>query len=289
MHTDVLGTMTLLEWARAHGARYVQVSTDEVYGDLEAGGRATEDPPAAVEPVQRPQGGGDLQVLAYVRTYGVNARSPGCKHVECRTSTRSSCRSSSRTRSTASRSRCTATGSRCANGFMRRTTARGSTSSYGRAPPEVYNVGGEDHENLEVTRILELTGSDPSLVRHVGDRAGHDRRYAVDDAKLRRSDRRASTRSARAGSARRWSGTGEPGLVGADQVRRLPPLLRGAVPPEPATPGHARARRYGQDCSQSPPPPLPLRLDRGGARWCTAGTGGRLRPRRRGLGPRVSG
>ena len=54
------------------------------------------------------------------------------------------------------------------------------------APGEIYNVGGEDHENIEVThRILELTGADPSLVRHVEDRAGHDRRYAVDDSKLR--------------------------------------------------------------------------------------------------------
>jgi dTDP-glucose 4,6-dehydratase len=54
------------------------------------------------------------------------------------------------------------------------------------APGEVYNVGGEDFENMEVTsRILELTVSDPSLVRHVEDRAGHDRRYAVDDSKLR--------------------------------------------------------------------------------------------------------
>ena len=54
------------------------------------------------------------------------------------------------------------------------------------SPGEVYNVGGEEHVNLEVThRILELTGADPALVRHVEDRAGHDRRYALDDAKLR--------------------------------------------------------------------------------------------------------
>jgi len=54
------------------------------------------------------------------------------------------------------------------------------------APGEIYNIGGEDHENLEVThRILELTGADPSLIRHVEDRAGHDRRYALDDGKLR--------------------------------------------------------------------------------------------------------
>ena len=53
-------------------------------------------------------------------------------------------------------------------------------------PGEIYNVGGEDHENIEVThRILELTGADPSLIRHVEDRAGHDRRYALDDSKLR--------------------------------------------------------------------------------------------------------
>jgi dTDP-glucose 4,6-dehydratase len=54
------------------------------------------------------------------------------------------------------------------------------------APGEIYNVGGEEHVNLEVThRILELTGADPALIRHVEDRAGHDRRYALDDSKLR--------------------------------------------------------------------------------------------------------
>ena len=54
------------------------------------------------------------------------------------------------------------------------------------APGETYNVGGEEHENLEITqRILELTGADPGLVRHVDDRPGHDRRYSLDDSKLR--------------------------------------------------------------------------------------------------------
>ena len=77
------------------------------------------------------------------------------------------------------------------------------------APGEVYNIGGEDHANLEVThRILELTGADPSLIRHVEDRAGHDRRYALDDAKLRRARVGARrTRSARRVSARPSTGT----------------------------------------------------------------------------------
>ena len=53
-------------------ARYVQVSTDEVYGDLEAGGRAREDDPLRPSsPYSAAKAGGDLQVLAYVRTYGV--------------------------------------------------------------------------------------------------------------------------------------------------------------------------------------------------------------------------
>ena len=52
---------------------------------------------------------------------------------------------------------------------------------------EVYNVGGgNERENLEITqRILELTGADPTLVRHVTDRPGHDRRYSLDSSKLR--------------------------------------------------------------------------------------------------------
>jgi dTDP-glucose 4,6-dehydratase len=189
VHTDVLGTMTLLEWARAHDVRYVQVSTDEVYGDLEPGRRAAEhDPLRPSSPYSAAKAGGDLQVLAYVRTYGVRA-------------------SITRGANTYG-----------ANQYPEKLIPLFVTNAldgeplpvYGDGkqvrewlhaedhcaavelvlhegrPGEVYNVGGEDFENLEVTnRILELTGADPGLVRHVEDRAGHDRRYAVDDTKLR--------------------------------------------------------------------------------------------------------
>ena len=54
------------------------------------------------------------------------------------------------------------------------------------AAGEVYNIGGQERENMEVVRrILDLTGASPDLVRHVADRPGHDRRYAVDSSKLR--------------------------------------------------------------------------------------------------------
>jgi dTDP-glucose 4,6-dehydratase len=189
VHTDVLGTMTLLEWARSTAARYVQVSTDEVYGDLEAGGRALEgDPLHPSSPYSAAKAGGDLQVLAYVRTYGIKA-------------------SITRGANTFGPNQYP---EKLVPLFVTNALDGQPLPVYGDgkqvrewlhaedhcagidlvlregAPGEIYNIGGEDHENLEVTyRILELTGADPSLIRHVEDRAGHDRRYAIDDAKLR--------------------------------------------------------------------------------------------------------
>src|SRR5918911_541722 len=73
--TDVLGTQVLLDYARHHGIRHVQVSTDEVYGDIPLDAQpCTEDAPVrASSPYSASKAGGDLQVLAYVRTYGVDA------------------------------------------------------------------------------------------------------------------------------------------------------------------------------------------------------------------------
>ena len=189
VHTDVLGTMTLLEWARETGVRFVQVSTDEVYGDLAAGGRAAEsDRLHPSSPYSAAKAGGDLQVLAYVRTYGVNA-------------------SITRGANTYGPNQYP---EKLVPLFVTNALDGEPLPVYGDGkqvrewlhaedhcagvdlvlreggPGEIYNIGGEDHENLEVThRIIELTGADPSLVRHVEDRAGHDRRYALDDAKLR--------------------------------------------------------------------------------------------------------
>src|SRR5215471_201915 len=189
VHTDVLGTQTLLEWARGSGARYVQVSTDEVYGDLEAGGRSREnDLLRPSSPYSAAKAAGDLQVLAYVRTYGVNA-------------------SITRGANTYGSHQYP---EKLIPLFVTNALDGLELPVYGDGRQirewlhaddhcaavelvlergvsgEVYNVGGEEFENIEVTsRILELTGADPGLVRHVEDRAGHDRRYALDDSKLR--------------------------------------------------------------------------------------------------------
>src|SRR5438034_8822604 len=69
--TDVLGTQVLLDWARENGTRHVQVSTDEVYGDIDAGKSSREDDPIRPSsPYSASKAGGDLPVLAYIRTYG---------------------------------------------------------------------------------------------------------------------------------------------------------------------------------------------------------------------------
>ena len=74
IETDVHGTYVLLGWARDHGVRLVQVSTDEVYGDIPEGQRSVEtDPLRPSSPYSASKAGGDLQVLAAVRTFGVDA------------------------------------------------------------------------------------------------------------------------------------------------------------------------------------------------------------------------
>jgi dTDP-glucose 4,6-dehydratase len=189
IQTDVAGTQVLLDWARGTGVRYVQVSTDEVYGDLEGGGLSKEDDPLRPSsPYAASKAGGDLQVLAYVRTYGVNA-------------------SITRGANTYGPNQYP---EKVIPLFVTNALDGEPLPVYGDGrqrrewlhvedhcaaielvlrdggPGEVYNVGGDERENLElVDRILELTGADRSLVRHVDDRPGHDRRYALDSAKLR--------------------------------------------------------------------------------------------------------
>jgi dTDP-glucose 4,6-dehydratase len=189
IETDVLGTYVLLRWAQERAARLVQVSTDEVYGDVEPPHRCDEGAPLRPSsPYSASKAGGDMQVLAAVRTHDVDA--------------------------------CITRGANTygPNQYPEKIVPLFVTNAldglelplYGDGrqvrewlhaedhaaavdlvlregrPGEVYNIGGEDCENLEVTqRIVELTACDPGLVRHVEDRPGHDRRYALDDAKLR--------------------------------------------------------------------------------------------------------
>lgn len=190
IQTDVYGTWVLLEWARRTGRRLVQVSTDEVYGDLPPGVSATEDfPLRPSSPYAASKAGGDLQVLAYVRTHGVDA-------LVTRGSNTYGPRQYPEKLIPLFVTNALDGEPLPLYGDGRQTrdwlhvedhcAAIELVLREGRAG-EVYNAAaGEERENLEIARrILALTGADEALLRHVDDRPGHDRRYSLDSSKLR--------------------------------------------------------------------------------------------------------
>lgn len=190
IRTDVLGTHVLLEWARASGARFVQVSTDEVYGDVPPGVSSKEDDPLRPSsPYAASKAGGDLQMLAYVRTYGVDASITRGSNTYGPNQYPEKLIPLFVTNALDGQPLPLYGDGRQTRDWLHvddHCAAVELVLREGR-PGEVYNVGaGHEVENLEVTRrIVELTGADPSLVRHVDDRPGHDRRYSLDSSKLR--------------------------------------------------------------------------------------------------------
>src|SRR2546425_9443760 len=190
VRTDVLGTLVLLQAAEESSARFVQVSTDEVYGDVEPGWSAREDDPLRPSsPYSAAKAGGDLQVLAAVRTFGVNA-----------SITRGS-------------------NTYGPNQYPEKVLPLFATNALDSEPLPLYGDGrqvrdwlhvddhcaaielvlrqgeaghvdnvaaNEEHENAELARlIVDHVGVDPALVRNVEDRAGHDRRYSLETTKIR--------------------------------------------------------------------------------------------------------
>jgi dTDP-glucose 4,6-dehydratase len=190
IRTDVHGTFVLLEAARRHGhQRYLQISTDEVYGHVPEGSSLETDPLVPRSPYSASKASGDLLVGAYHTTYGLPTLL-----------------------------------TRASNNFgpyqypekviplfVTNAIDDEPLPLYGDGlqirdwlyvddhcdaletvlmrgePGGTYNVGGGNElTNLELTRaILEMMGKPMSLVRSVPDRAGHDRRYSVDTTKLR--------------------------------------------------------------------------------------------------------
>ena len=187
--THALGTYVLLEAARERGLRYLQVSTDEVYGSIDVGTFTEESPLRPSSPYSATKTGADLLVQSYFHTYELQA-------VICR-------------------------GSNNYGGYQYPekliplmilnalhgdalpvygdgmqvrnwihstdfAAAIGHVLAHGVAG-EVYNAGGPDERaNIEVvSRIIELTGADSAQVEHVADRPGHDRRYSLSSEKVR--------------------------------------------------------------------------------------------------------
>jgi len=189
--TNINGTLNLLDNAKKHNVkRFLQVSTDEVYGSLGATGYFTENTPlAANSPYSASKASADLLVRAYNHTFGLETVT-----------------------------------TRCSNNYgayqfpekliplMILNALEGKNLPvYGDGKNvrdwiyvedhcsaiwkvfndghsgEVYNVGGNcEKENIEIVKlILAKLGKDESLITYVKDRPGHDKRYAIDNTKIK--------------------------------------------------------------------------------------------------------
>ncbi len=189
LRTDILGTHTLLEAVRERGIpRYLQVSTDEVYGDVSSGESIESSPLRPRSPYSASKAGGDLQVLAYRTTYGLpvlvtrgsNTYGPYQypeKLIPLFVTNLIDDQSVP----------LYGDGLQVRDWLHVEDHARGILAVLERGElGEVYNIGGGNpRTNIEITRRL-LAGCGrafESHVRHVADREGHDRRYAIASTK----------------------------------------------------------------------------------------------------------
>ena len=192
IHTNLVGTFTLLEAVRKHGTRYHHISTDEVFGDL-----ALEDPAKFTEatpynpssPYSSTKAGSDLLVRAWVRSFGIEATISNCsnnygpyQHIEKFIPRQITNILSGLTPKL------------YGEGLNVRDWIHASDHSSavlrilesGKIG-ETYLIGADGEENnITVLRtILRLMGKDENDFEHVIDRSGHDMRYAIDGTRLR--------------------------------------------------------------------------------------------------------
>jgi dTDP-glucose 4,6-dehydratase len=190
LRTNVVGTQCLLDAARAAGTpRYVQVSTDEVYGTL-----APHDPPftettplAPNSPYAASKAGADLLVRAAHHTHGMCTIITRCSNNYGPYQFPEKLIPLFVTNALADIPVPVYGDGRQVRDWIHVSDhCRGVDAALRRGRPgQVYNFGGRSERyNIDVTRkVLELTGKTEALIRHVTDRLGHDRRYAVDCAR----------------------------------------------------------------------------------------------------------
>jgi dTDP-glucose 4,6-dehydratase len=191
VRTDVEGTRVLLDAARAEGVdRYLQVSTDEVYGDVEPPQRTDEQAPLRPRsPYAASKAGGDLLVGAYHATYSLPTLITRGANTYGRHQYPEKLVPLFITNALDGLPLPVYGDGRQQRDWLYvEDHCRGIVAVLERGVPgEIYNIGVErERPNLEVIElILEETGCNRSLLRYVPDRPGHDRRYALDTRKLR--------------------------------------------------------------------------------------------------------
>jgi dTDP-glucose 4,6-dehydratase len=187
--TNVVGTLSLLECARAAGVRrFVQVSTDEVYGSLGRDGFFTEESPIQPNsPYSASKAGADMLVRSFVHTYGLDAVITRCSNNYGPYQFPEKLIPLMVANALAGKPLPVyGSGENVRDWIYVDDHALGVLAALeGGLPGAVYNFGArEERRNIDIVRaILELTGRDDSLIRYVADRPGHDWRYAIDPAR----------------------------------------------------------------------------------------------------------
>lgn len=202
--TNIIGTQVLLDTAKKYwkvhpedrysrafkeGVKYIQISTDEVYGALESTGMFTEETPLAPNsPYSASKASADMMVRAYYETYGMPVNITRCsnnygpyQHVEKLIPLMiTRCQQEERLPV-------------YGDGMQVRDwlyvedhcSAIDAVLHRGQVG-EVYNIGGNNEKaNMEIIKlIIKALGKSEELITHVQDRPGHDRRYAIDNHKV---------------------------------------------------------------------------------------------------------
>ena len=192
IRTNVEGTRCLLEASRKYRvAKYIQISTDEVYGSLGPTGLFREDTPLdPTSPYSASKAAADMLVLAYHRTHGLPALITRCSNNYGPYQFPEKLIPVLITNAMEDRPLpIYGDGLNVREWIFAGEHSRAVLTALERGiPGEVYNIGsGHEHTNLEVVRaILKGMDKSESLIQFVKDRPGHDRRYAIDCSKIRR-------------------------------------------------------------------------------------------------------
>ncbi len=192
IETNVRGTQVLLEAARELGVkRFLQVSTDEVYGSLGPTGLFTEETPLAPSsPYSASKGASDMLALAYAHTFGLHVVVTRCsnnygpyqfpeKLIPLMIANALEDKPLP----------VYGDGQNVRDWIHVEDHGRGLLAALEQGKPgQVYNFGASsERRNIEIVKmVLKLVGKPESLIQYVKDRPGHDRRYAIDAAKARR-------------------------------------------------------------------------------------------------------
>jgi dTDP-glucose 4,6-dehydratase len=190
VRANVTGVMTLLDAVRRHGKRMVQVSTDEVYGDIEPGRFSTEgDRLLPRSPYAAAKAGGELMCRSYAISYGTDVVvTRGCNTIGPRQYPEKLVPLFVTNAVRGEPLPVYGDGQQIRDWLFVDDHARAIdlVLRNGRSG-EAYNIGaGNERPNIDVVRtMLRHLGKPESLIRYVPDRPGHDRRYALDWSKIK--------------------------------------------------------------------------------------------------------